>query len=61
MAMTIFKIVRNYCGNRINDRTDYDYTKKRNRYKWVCAKNRLRLCLESDCPMMKKIRKAEKK
>jgi len=57
--MTIFTALRSVCSMRVNDTTVHGYPPdpgKRARYCWVCAKQRLKPCVEGTCPVMKKIK-----
>jgi len=47
--MTTFEIVRQFCGMRVNSRP------WRKRCIWVCAKRRLKPCVEATCPIVAKI------
>jgi hypothetical protein len=54
----MFKVLRNYCGFKVNDVSKSNYPPKRGqrvRYYWVCSKRNCKPCSESICPAIKKI------
>jgi hypothetical protein len=54
----MFKVLRNYCGFKVNDVSKSNYPPKhgqRARYHWVCSKSNCEPCSESICPAIKAI------
>jgi hypothetical protein len=60
--LNMFKVLRNYCGFKVNDISKSNYPSKhgqRVRYYWVCSKRNCKPCSESICPAIKWNHRAE--